>query len=625
MDALAGLDADQRAAVTAPTGVVVVRAGAGSGKTTVLTRRMAWRASTGSADAERMLAITFTRQAATEMRSRLARFDLDGSPVIGTFHAVARRLMHQRLTDTGRPIPVIASNRSSIMSACMGEDVRRTGTTDMLALVDWAQSHALGPDEAVSRATREGRNIPVPAERAVRLLGEFERAKKKRGVVDLNDLLLFVLAEAERDPRFVESIRFQHRHISVDEAQDMNRLQYGFLRLLMGKEPDAFLVGDPNQAIYGFNGADRSLFDELPGVPGGVHVVSLPSNYRCTPDIVEFAVSALGTDGQTADSRSVREPGVPVRLERCKDGDDELDRVWRAIDRARGSGLEWGQIAVLVRVNALADAVRSHLESRRVPVRTALSGGAWSRAIATAAELTGRRELATWSADILDSGEYDKDEPEWRVAMLVREYLDANRAITVDGRGFSSWVATSAEVAETPGVEVLTFHSAKGRQWPVVVVAGAERGMLPHRGARSAEQRHEEARLAYVAFTRAADELVVCWTDQRKGRRTGPSPLLPHLTPKAPARAPMPEEIRARARGAVVADPVASALEEWRVRRARRARIAPEGVLSARQCKQLLARRPASAAEIAEIVDPAFARRYAEELVAILTADAGPA
>ena len=116
---LAGLDADQKSAVTAPVGIVVVRAGAGSGKTTVLTRRIAWRALSGTADIERTLAITFTRQAATEMRTRLSSFDLDGRPTIGTFHAIARKLMLQFLEDKGRRAPLIINNRISLLSQCM--------------------------------------------------------------------------------------------------------------------------------------------------------------------------------------------------------------------------------------------------------------------------------------------------------------------------------------------------------------------------------------------------------------------------------------------------------------------------------------------------------------------------
>lgn len=615
---LTGLDPDQRSAVTAPVGVVVVRAGAGSGKTTVLTRRMAWRAATGTADIDRSLAITFTRQAATEMRTRLASFDLDGRPTIGTFHAVARRLLLQRLADTGRPAPVIAQNRSSIMSACMGDDARRGGVTDLLTLVDWSHANMLAPKDAAERAESAGRRLPFTAAKLTGILEEYERAKRKRGVVDLNDFLSLTLAEAERDRRFVESIRFQFQHVSVDEAQDMNLLQYEFLRLIVGKQPDLFLVGDPNQAIYAFNGANRSLFDELPAIGAGAFVVSLPANYRCTPDIVDFAVASLAKDDQLAASESRRASGTPVRLERCADEGVELQTIARWIDRARAEGRDWNDVAVLVRVNSQADSVRAHLESVNVPVRTNLAGGAWGRAVSAATELTNRDALATWSSDILDSGEYGPDEVDHQVARLVREYLDAHRSGVVDGRGFGSWLATSADVAETRGVDVLTFHSAKGREWPVVVVAGAERGLLPHRGARGAEAKHEEARLAYVAFTRAADQLIVTWTDMRNGRSTGPSTLLPWLAAREAVRHEPPEEFRRIVRRGPAPDGVAIALDEWRRRHARLARIEADGVLSRRHMTALLRARPTTAEEIAGIIDPVFSRRFADELIGIL-------
>ena len=160
---LAGLDAQQREAVTAPIGIVVVRAGAGSGKTTVLTRRIAWRTLSGTADIEKTLAITFTRQAATEMRTRLARFELEGRPTIGTFHAIARRLMLQNLEDRNRRAPVIVNNRSSLMSSCMGDDAKHGGVMDMLSAIDWAHAHMIAPDAAASALTSAGMKVPLPA------------------------------------------------------------------------------------------------------------------------------------------------------------------------------------------------------------------------------------------------------------------------------------------------------------------------------------------------------------------------------------------------------------------------------------------------------------------------------
>ena len=615
---LAGLDPDQRAAVTAPVGIVVVRAGAGSGKTTVLTRRIAWRALSGSADIERTLAITFTRQAATEMRTRLSQFALDGRPTIGTFHAVARRMMLQQLEDKGRRSPVIINNRSSVVSQCMGDDARSGGVTDVLNAIDWAHARMLTPGSAATAMTSAGVAVPLGATRFSEVFDAYERAKKKRGAVDLNDFLTSVVQDGVKDPRFVESLRFQFRHISVDEAQDMNPLQYEFLKTLLSTQPDVFLVGDPNQAIYGFNGADKSLFDSLPGIEGAATVVSLPSNYRCTPEIVTMAVATLAQDGQTADAVSTRVSGQPVLLKRCANEQVEATTVAKEVLRGFGRGRSWSDLAVLTRINTTADQLRETLSAAGIPVRTARRGGAWGRAVAAATELTGREGLSVWSSDILDSGEYEKDDADFLVAQRVRQFLDENRVGTVDGRAFGTWLATSADVSETDGVDVLTFHAAKGREWSFVVVAGMEKGFLPHRSARGASARSEEARLAYVALTRAADELVVTWTDSRNGRSSGPSPFLPSVTTDAPQPAAPPEELRRFNRSLPQRNRLENELREWRDVHAHSRRVDPEAVLPDRSVKRLVRVQPSTVDEIAKIVDAVFAHRYGEEVLTIL-------
>ncbi len=615
---LAGLDPDQRAAVTAPIGIVVVRAGAGSGKTTVLTRRIAWRALNDTADIERTLAITFTRQAATEMRARLAQFDLEGRPTIGTFHAVARRIMLQHYEDKGRRAPVIINNRSSVMSTCMGDDARRGGVNDVLNAIDWAHSRMLGPADAAKALAAAGQNVPLGEKRFTEVFDAYEKAKKKRGAVDLNDFLTYVVNESARDPRFTESIRFQYRHISVDEAQDMNPLQYAFLKVVTATQPDLFLVGDPNQAIFGFNGADKTLFDTLPSMNGTAHVVSLPSNYRCTPEIVRMAVNTLATDGQIADAESKRSIGTPVLLQRCSTESDETAFITKSVLRAK-SGRSWNDIAVLVRVNAVADEVREALSKVGVPIRSSRRGGAWARAVAAATDLTGRESLAAWAADILDTGEYEPEDVDFIVAGFVRQFLDDNRVGTVDGRTFGSWLATSADLAESDGVEVLTFHAAKGREWSYVIVAGTEKGLLPHRGARGTAARSEEARLAYVALTRAADELVVTWTDSRNGKASGPSPFLPTVTSEKPTFDPPPEELRRRARAHTMGNPVQNAIEEWRRDAARLARVEPHAILSTRSIRMMVREVPTSIEDIARMSDQVFARRHGTVLLEVIT------
>lgn len=614
---LAGLDADQRAAVTAPVGVVVVRAGAGSGKTTVLTRRIAWRAMSVTADIDRTLAITFTRQAATEMRTRLAQFDLDGRPVIGTFHAVARRMMLQNLADRSKQAPVIVNNRSSLVSTCMGDDARSGGVSDVLAAIDWAHARMLGPTEAAAAMARAGMKVPLGGARFAEVFDSYERLKRKRGVVDLDDFLIHVVTEAARDRRFADSLRFQFRHISVDEAQDMNPLQFAFVKALVADAPDLFLVGDPNQAIYGFNGADKSLFDTLPGIEAGAHVVSLPSNYRCTPEIVRFASDTLSHQGQHIEAHSRRGPGAPVQLHRHATDADEILHLVRAVQHAclRQPARS---VAVLCRTNNVADTVRDALVRAGVSVASTRRGGEWARAVADATSLTGREGLRAWSADILDSGDYGVDDPDHQVATLVRQFLDENRSGNLDGRMFGSWLATSADLAEVDGVEVVTFHAAKGREWSSVFLVACEKGLLPHRSARGAEARAEEVRLAYVACTRAADQLTISWSDRRGGKPAGPSPFLPSLTTETPVAEPPSAEFRGRSRTSAPVDPLIVALESWRTTRARHGRVSPDTVLSMRQMRAIARNEPRTVDELARVTGALFASRHGEEIVALV-------
>jgi DNA helicase-2/ATP-dependent DNA helicase PcrA len=500
----------------------------------------------------------------------------------------------------------------------MGDDAKHGGVMDMLSAIDWAHAHMIAPDAAALALASAGMKIPLPALRFTEVFKTYEQTKRKRGVIDLNDFMTSVVNEAAKDPRFAESIRFQYRHVSVDEAQDMNPLQYAFLKVLLPANPDVFLVGDPNQAIYGFNGADKDLFDSLPGFSTGANVVSLPSNYRCTPEIVKIAVDSLARDGQIADAVSQRPSGAVVRLERCATEAAEQQFITKLVTRAHSSDRSWSDIAVLVRINTVADGIRDQLIAAGIPVRSSRRGGAWARAVAAATSLTGRDDLATWAADILDTGEYTPDDADFQIAKLVRDFLDAHRSGGVDGRTFGSWLVTSADIAETDGVEVLTFHAAKGREWSYVVVAGMEKGLLPHRSARTGAARSEEARLAYVALTRAADELVVTWTDQRNTKSSGPSPFLPSVTTSVPVIDAPPEELRRIARQRPQEDPLEVALEEWRQQKARVGRMEPNGILTTTQMRNIVRNKPTTEEAVAAITDIIFARRYAAELVATI-------
>ena len=618
-DIVRGLDPDQLAAVTAPVGVVVVRAGAGSGKTTVLTRRIAWRVASGTASPDHTLAITFTRQAATEMRTRLRRFGIDGQPSVHTFHALGLRLLTQRAADTGRQKPLVATDRNALLRLSVGKDVKQASLPRLASAIDHATVRLMTQRAVDDALAVSGLHREMRADEFRAAVQKYDALKRKRGVVDTNDLISHVVRDAREDRRFLASIRHQFRHVSVDEAQDMNPLQYEFLRLLLDDPADLFVVGDPNQAIYGFNGADSSLFDELPGLGTGAHVVTLPSNYRCTPQVVDAATRLLRNAGQQVTAVSCRPNGRPVAFTACDDERDELRTVAAELTRMQLECGTWNQLAVLVRVNALADTVKTHLENHGIPVRSGRRGPDWSAAVAQATSLSSRDALSIWSSDVLDSGDYAPGSAEHDLAGYVRRFLDENRGGGVDGRAFGSWLLTSADQQDVSGVEVMTFHAAKGREWWGVVVAAAETGYLPHSSARTAPQKAEEARLGYVALTRAATDLVVTWAGTRRGRSRTRSSWLPVEAERRLSRQGPPPAIRERAREAGQHDALADALRDWRESVARRSGLSANGILTDRHIKEIVRTRPATVRDLADVIDMAFATRHGESILAVVS------
>jgi DNA helicase-2/ATP-dependent DNA helicase PcrA len=307
-----------------------------------------------------------------------------------------------------------------------------------------------------------------------------------------------------------------------------------------------------------------------------------------------------------------------VQWEPCSDDHDELTRIATLLTSMQGRFGTWNVLAVLVRTNALVETVARHLDGHGIPVRSSRRGPDWSAAVASAVSLTGREAMSVWSSDILDDGDHDGPAEFAEVAGLVRAYLDEHRGRSVDGRSFGSWLATAVDRSDVTGVEVMTFHAAKGRQWRGVVVAGAEDGLLPHSSARTRVQKAEEARLAYVAFTRAADELAVTWAGERSGRSRKRSPLLPVAATVVTSPQDPGDDVRAIRSRASTPHPVAVELVKWRNDIARRTRLEAAGVLSDRQIELIIAEQPTSVAQLAAITDRAFAGRHGTAILAIV-------
>jgi DNA helicase-2/ATP-dependent DNA helicase PcrA len=615
---IADLDADQRAAVTTDSHLVAVIAGAGSGKTRVLTRRIAYRIAIESAAARHTLALTFTREAAGEMRRRLLRLGMREHVEAGTFHSVMLGILKQRWADTERrPLTVVSDRRRLVADAVDAGDRRSVGA--YLAEIEWASARGIDAAGYTSAARRSQRRPGPGIDRCAAAYEAFQTLKRRRGVIDFDDVLSHTIRDLTRDPEFADTVRWRFRHVLVDEAQDLNPLQHRLVDLLRAGRDDLFLVGDPSQAIYGFNGADPTLLVDVEERFPGVEIIRLPVNHRSTPEVVAAGVHVLTVSGQPSRLTSNRGEGPAVYVIQADDEDDEARRTAQLVVRADPNLVRTGEIAVLARTNAQLTAFAEALGRAGVAVRRSATaaGSPLQEAIRRAAALGSASRLRGWAHDVLEapdasprSGDEatapDEPDPERRVAAAVLEFL--REQPLADGATFRAWVATTNpfDDATTDGVDLLTFHAAKGREWHTVVVTGVETSLVPHKSASTTEARAEEARLLYVAFTRATDRLVVTTAARRGGYARSASPLITDLDVSVTPPAPPPPRPRAHV------DPLIGALRSWRDDAARRAGILPPQLCSDRDLKAIASTRPTSVEQLAAATS--FGAMTAEKL-----------
>ncbi|MET0323930.1 MAG: ATP-dependent helicase [Ilumatobacteraceae bacterium] len=601
--ALSGLDPAQAAAVTTPSTLVAVIAGAGSGKTRVLTTRIAHRVAIGTADARHTLALTFTREAAGELRRRLRRSGVRDHVEAGTFHAVALALLRQRWADLDRRPPTVVGDRERLLAEVAGGVALPTLATE----ADWAAARGLRADEYVAAARAVGRRGPVPPDRIAAVLAAYETLKRRRGVVDLDDLLALASRELAANPQWADAVRFRYRHVLVDEAQDLNPLQHRLLEQIVGGRDDLYLVGDPAQAIYGFNGSDPGLLLDVAIRMPGVEIIHLPTNHRCTPQIVGAATAVLRAGGQDSDAESNRGDGPAVRIVAADDEDHEAALVATLVRSLDPWAVRSGAVAVLARTNAQVHRLTSSLTNVGIPImRRKLSPGSpLATVVKSVTALPSATRLRAWAHDVLEVDPRPSvapdpiDAAERRMAAAVLEFLRDQPF--GDGAELRTWVASTnpfAEPDDVVGVEVLTFHAAKGREWHTVVVTGVETGLMPHRSATTGEAKAEEARLLHVAITRASDLVVLTWSARRGGYKRQASPLIADIdTAAAPTVAP-PAALRTVPpidRGPL------DRLGAWRERMARMAMILPTEVCSNADLEAIAAAAPLDPGELVAV------------------------
>ena len=480
------LTVTQREAIESDEPLLCVVAGAGAGKTRVLTLRVARRVRDGSIEPDRTLVTTFSRKAADELRTRLWSLGVSGVKA-GTFHRTALGLLREHRELRGRPLPQLLPDRRRLLAEVTNGDARRTRALD--GEIGWAKARLVSPEQYEAEARRHRRRSGLSAEQVADAFSRYEAERSRRRLLDFDDLIVSCADALAGDSEFADSIRWRTRHLFVDEMQDVNPAQFRLLTAMLADEPDLFVVGDPNQSVYGFNGADPTLLDRLPDILRGTAVIRLDENHRCTPQVVAVATAVLreggsfGAAGEVALPRTTRVDGPVPKVVSHATAEDEAAWVADRAKMSRTPGRRWSSIAVLTRTNAQLAVVQAALDKARVPNLVAGAD------LGPASDLRG-------DGDKRGGGDGDADE--WKRA-------------------------------EAPGdrdrVVLTTFHRAKGLQWPTVIVLGLSAGLMPIASAQTPAAIDEERRLLYVALTRSEEELWCSWyEDAGSGARAAGAP-----------------------------------------------------------------------------------------------------
>ncbi len=377
---LSTLNPPQREAVTSTEGPLLVLAGAGSGKTRVIAHRIAHLLAKG-ADPESILAVTFTNKAAAEMRERVA--SLAGSPgvevFVSTFHAFGLWLLQQEHEAAGLPRRFAiadAGDQLALVKRCMREvkvDDRSFDPHRVLALLSRAKN--AGKKRIVPKGAGQGDDYDLVASE---VLPRYERALRAQRSVDFDDLVAKPVALLAKDAALRRRYERRFRHLLVDEYQDTNRAQLELLKLLAGERRNVCAVGDDDQAIYGWRGAEVKNILRFERHFPGAREVRLEQNYRSTGNVLACANAVIAKNPGRKEKRlfTADGPGEKVRVVAAATDEDEARFVAEEIARLRREGRPLGDVAVLFRLNAQSRPIEEALREASIPY--AVHGGqAW--------------------------------------------------------------------------------------------------------------------------------------------------------------------------------------------------------------------------------------------------------
>ena len=620
---LDGLNPEQKRAVLQTRGTVCILAGAGSGKTTTITRRIAWQVASGAFPAERILAVTFTDKAATEMRSRLKTLGADGVAA-RTFHAAA--LGQLRWLAPGRLGEILPSKGLIVrrIANCLPRPHCFRHASDLAGEIERAKNRRISPANYLE--TLGEHQPPLPPDLMLRVYETYEREKREADMIDFEDLLELAIRLFEEDEQAAALFRERYHAFTVDEYQDVNLLQQTLLDLWLGGREELCAVGDDYQAIYGFTGATPDYLLALPERFVRATVVTLESNYRSTAQVLELAnrlIPKLG--GAVKSLRATRESGIePERHVLANPAEEKKYLVERIAALAR-EGLAFEEMAVLVRSNARAADFEEALAEAEIPFQgSSLLEREAARYLLRRAASLGTGELASGVRRIAHAQGWVETPPKRLGDREMTRLADLGRRVRLakelaggelDGTGYVAEIRRRfAPRAAGRGVHLLTYHRAKGLEFTVVFLPRLEEKEIPCALSSSKhEELAEERRLFYVGLTRAKDRLFLSWTEKARPSRFLGELGLVEARPMALA------DIESRPAGF-------EPLRAWRRSRAQEDGVPAFHVFSNRALVEIASTRPGSLAELAEVrgVGPQKLERYGEEVLAVLSSEDRP-
>jgi DNA helicase II / ATP-dependent DNA helicase PcrA len=633
---LDGLNEQQREAALALRGPVAILAGAGTGKTTTITHRIACQVRGGAFEASQILAVTFTEKAAGELKRRLADLGVDGVEA-RTFHSAALQQL-SRLWErhTGEPLPQVLDHKAPLIASlanALPPPHKFLPRRELAGEIEWAKNRMIPPERYLDELGAQQHEPPIPPELMQRVYEGYERRKQATRRLDFEDMLGLALRLFDEHPEAVEVVRMRFHAFTVDEYQDVNPLQAGLLERWLGPRDALCVVGDDYQTIYAFTGASpEHLLTFTERFPDAT-VVRLEDNYRSTPEILELAnrlAPHLGGFRKTL--RATRESGPPPVTRAARDEEGEVAAVVEAVRRLHAEeDVPLEEIAVLYRINARSEAFEEAFAASGIPYQ--VRDGAFLRRpgprsvlqrlrrIGRAGSLAEVVEAITAELGYDPEATPDADEEVTRQSDLARmrslaaEFERAHP--DGDAAAFLAELADRFSAEQSGrGVNLLTYHRAKGLEFDAVFLPRLVDGELPFRSGRAKAEPQEERRLLYVGITRARRYLFLTWAPDRKTR---PSLFLEELGVAQPRPA-----VTRPARGAPVTSspdgPVLQRLKEWRRKRAQADGVPAYVVFHDRTLAEIADGNVRDRVDLAAIpgVGPAKLERYADEILEIV-------